>query len=134
MVKNEKTIMWILGIAVALLLLVQFADIDVPFAIAGGGAGSSISQVIDGVGMEFYGDTYSICVARPPVGETWLITGFDDTSGDCSMVSGDYMDQNNWYYTLPTTDRLFIDYDSYLLCGDYFGRSCDFLVISGVRV
>lgn len=133
MKKNETTIIWILGIAVAVLLLAQFTNIgEGVFAIAGGGAGSSVSQIIEPISWNDGSDIYSLCIARPPVGETWLITAFYDDSGYCSIVKGEYQDYN--WVTVPTTDRLFIDHDAYLMCGDYWGSTCDSMVIVGVRV
>jgi len=133
MAKNEKTILWILGIAVVILVLAQFTNIgEGAFAIAGGGAGSSVSQIIEPISWDDGLDIYSLCIVRPPVGETWLITGFYDNSGDCSIVKGEYQDYN--WVNVPTTDRLFIDYDVYLMCGDYWGQACEYMSITGVRV
>ena len=140
MAKNEKTTIWILGIAVALLLLIQFSNVydgGAPFAILGGGAGSSITQIIWSTTETIYdngesmGDEERWCVVRPPVGETWLITDMEkDESGVlswCFLVQGEVID---WSYMVNvlTTDRLFIDSNTYLACGD-----CGQIVISGVR-
>ena len=144
MKKNEKTVLWVIGIAVVLLVLAQFFSGNVPFAIAGGGAGSSISQTVYGVEMPVYewGEYWKdegICVIRPPVGETWLITGYTVPGGsvdyECHLMVTDYIDLDA--DEIPSTDRIFIDHDAYLACYSWNGMSlygCSAVTIIGVRI
>ena len=154
MKKNETTIMWIIGIVVALLVLAQFFPGGAPFAIAGGGAGSSISQSVGSVVgyLEVGGREVEIATIRPPVGETWLITSYecegsayttvvvkDETTGEMAWLPDEV-----WPSSIdPGLDaglRLFMDNNFYLICyEDYFDipqpdNRIDSFTITGVRV
>ena len=156
MAKNEKTTIWILGIAVALLLLIQFSNVyegNSPFAVAGGGAGSSISQTVTSINIQMCDQppyetecwyTYTANV-RPPIGETWLITsykckgaqypGVELVSVSTGMVTNlpDYVWPSS---TNPGEDaglRLFIDNDFYLRCWGENDEPETKITIIGVR-
>ena len=141
MAKNQNTALWVIGIVVVLLVMAQFGMGEGVFAIAGGGAGSSVSNIYEGFEIETPGDTYYVCVARPPVGETWLITGFWDYSDDCGIVKGELaegyplgIEGSVRFSANEFPDRLFIDHDAYLVCGLYWGDNCEKMGITGVRV
>jgi len=152
MAKKENTALWIIGIVVAVLVLAQFADIgNGAFAIAGGGAGSSISQRIGPTQILVDASAYGegmwedyIVVVRPPVGETWLITAtsWNIEYTDFAMVdppaSGATSDvwESFWetqvFRDVPITDRLFIDHNFYIIEG--VSSTSSGIKIVGVRV
>jgi len=148
--KNKDTILWIIGIVVAILLMAQLGVGKGTFAIAGGGAGSSISQSISPTLIEVDASAYGegiwqeyIIIVRPPIGETWLITAISwnldytlfssvepPTSG-ITVADWDYFWDYNVHQGIPKTDRLFIDHNFYII--DNVGPS-DRIEIIGVRV
>ncbi len=155
MAKNEKTILWILGIAVVILVLAQFTNIGGGvFAIAGGGAGSSVSQTVKSTLQQFcdlppyQDDCWFMQVAeiRPPTGETWLITSYicegaqypaaEVFSVSTSLVT--WVPDEVWPSTAdPGLDaglRLFVDNNFYLRCAGDAGETETRITITGVRV
>lgn len=138
MIKKKTKVIIVIAIGVLFLGLIIAGIFYFPTRgqmVVGGGPGTSVSQVIEGVEMILDGDNYKMCIARPPVGETWLITSFVDDTHDCGLVEGDI---NNYiwkeFITDEVPDRIFIDNDVYLACGLYWGRACDRMITTGIRV
>lgn len=144
--KQKKTWLIILGVIVVIGVLYFARNNLSNLAIIGGSSGSSISQVIKGTNNLIYdedGNSYTeeLCIARPPIGETWLITNIDSDRENARYCYISISDTLNWgsLYEVPKTsnyiaisDRIFIDHDTYLVCSH--SSQCDYLMISGVRV
>jgi len=130
----------IVGIVILGLIVAGILYFPTSQMIVGGGAGTSVSQRINPITVDVNWadpteqpsyESAEICIAHPPVGETWLITSFicNGYYADPYAVTGDFNQAYNWD-SVPITDRLFIDNDYYLICWE----GCQSFDIVGVRV